>query len=162
MPLFQGLTAKFGDFTTHFKFGAGFGGPMLSLLGSVLADMRRTSFKTLSEPKIFSWRSVVQDLIAVDFDLDFMLEHLRKVAHKFFGEAIAGEIKTVQEQISSLQSTLAVLVSYQGELMSAAAASPEVVEVASPILIEFRMFINFCHDHVGLSVSEFVCCYCFC
>ena len=76
----------------------------------------------------------MQDLIAVGFDLDFMLEHLRKVARKFFGEAIAGEIKTVQEQISSLQSTLAVLVSYQGELMSAAAAaSPEVVEVASPI-----------------------------
>uniref|UniRef100_A0A2N9ED07 Aminotransferase-like plant mobile domain-containing protein n=1 Tax=Fagus sylvatica TaxID=28930 RepID=A0A2N9ED07_FAGSY len=129
----EGLTAKFGDFTTHFKFGAGFGGPMLSLLGSVLADMRRTSFKTLSEPKIFSWRSVVQDLIAVGFDLDFMLEHLRKVARKFFGEAIASEMKIVQEQISSLQSTLAVLVSYQGELMSAARASPEVVEVASPI-----------------------------
>uniref|UniRef100_A0A2N9HJ25 Aminotransferase-like plant mobile domain-containing protein n=1 Tax=Fagus sylvatica TaxID=28930 RepID=A0A2N9HJ25_FAGSY len=109
VPLLQGLSAKFGDFTTHFKFGAGFGGPMLSLLGSVLADMRRTSFKTLSEPKILSWRSVVQDLIAVGFDLDFMLEHLRKVARKFFGEAIASEMKIVQEQISSLQSTLAVL-----------------------------------------------------
>uniref|UniRef100_A0A2N9HL11 Aminotransferase-like plant mobile domain-containing protein n=1 Tax=Fagus sylvatica TaxID=28930 RepID=A0A2N9HL11_FAGSY len=133
VPLLQGLSAKFGDFTTHFKFGAGFGGPMLSLLGSVLADMRRTSFKTLSESKILSWRSVVQDLIAVGFDLDFLLEHLRKVARKFFGEAIASEMKVVQEQISSLQSTLAVLVSYQGELMSAAAASPTTVEVASPI-----------------------------
>uniref|UniRef100_A0A2N9HPS0 Aminotransferase-like plant mobile domain-containing protein n=1 Tax=Fagus sylvatica TaxID=28930 RepID=A0A2N9HPS0_FAGSY len=101
VPLLQGLSAKFGDFTTHFKFGAGFGGPMLSLLGSVLADMRRTSFKTLTR--------------------------------KFFGEAIASEMKVVQEQISSLQSTLAVLVSYQGELMSAAAASPTTVEVASPI-----------------------------
>jgi hypothetical protein len=133
VPLLQGLSAKFGDFTTHFKFGAGFGGPMLSLLGSVLADMRRTSFKTLSEPKILSWRSVVQDLIAMGFDLDFMLEHLRKVARKFFGEAIVSEMKIVQEQISSLQSTLAVLVSYQGELMSATVASPEAVEVASPI-----------------------------
>ena len=133
VPLLQGLTAKFGDFTTHFKFGAGFGGPMLSLLGSVLADMRRTSFKTLSEPKIFSWRSVVQDLIAVGFDLDFMLEHLRKVARKFFGEVIDSEIKIVQDQISFLQSTLAVVVSYQGELMFVAAASPEVAGVASPI-----------------------------
>jgi hypothetical protein len=32
-----------------------------------------------------------------------------------------------------LQSTLTVLLSYQGELMSAAAASPEAVEVALPI-----------------------------
>uniref|UniRef100_A0A2N9EG59 Aminotransferase-like plant mobile domain-containing protein n=1 Tax=Fagus sylvatica TaxID=28930 RepID=A0A2N9EG59_FAGSY len=133
VPLLQQLSAKFGDFTAHFKFGAGFGGPMLSLLGSVLADMKRTSFKTLTESQILSWRSVVQDLIAVGFDLDFLLEHLRKMARKFFSKAIANEIKVVQDQISSLQSTLAVLASYQGELMSAVAASPEVDEVVSPI-----------------------------
>jgi hypothetical protein len=75
----------------------------------------------------------MQDLIAVGFDLDFMLEHLRKVARRFFSKMIANEIKVMQDQISSLQSTLAVLVSYQGEIMSAVAASPEVAEVASPI-----------------------------
>uniref|UniRef100_A0A2N9INI5 Aminotransferase-like plant mobile domain-containing protein n=1 Tax=Fagus sylvatica TaxID=28930 RepID=A0A2N9INI5_FAGSY len=60
----------------------------------------------------------VQDLIAVGFDLDFMLEHLRK-------------------------STLAVLVSYQGELMSAAAASPDdclkLHRRLTAYLIEFRV-----------------------
>uniref|UniRef100_A0A2N9IAP6 Aminotransferase-like plant mobile domain-containing protein n=1 Tax=Fagus sylvatica TaxID=28930 RepID=A0A2N9IAP6_FAGSY len=127
------LIAKFEDFTAHFKFGAEFGGPMLSLLGNVLADMRRTSFKTLTESQILSWRSVVQDLIAVGFDLDFMLEHLRKMASKFFSKAIANEMKIVRDHISSLQSTLAVLASYQGELMSAVAASLEVDKVASPI-----------------------------
>ena len=75
----------------------------------------------------------MQDLIAVGFDLDFMLEHLRKVARKFFGKVIADEIKFVRDQISSLQSTLAVLVSYQGELMSAVTASPEAAQVASLI-----------------------------
>ena len=54
VPLLQRLSAKFGDFTVHFKFGAGFGGPMLSLMGSVLADMKRTSFKTLTESQILS------------------------------------------------------------------------------------------------------------
>jgi hypothetical protein len=127
VPLLQRLSAKFGDFTIHFKFGAGFGGLMLSLLGSILADMKRTSFKTLTEPQILSWRSVVQDLIAVGFDLDFLLEHLRKMARKFFSKAIANEMKVVRDQISFLQSTLAVLVSYQRELMSVVAASPEVV-----------------------------------
>uniref|UniRef100_A0A2N9FHP2 Uncharacterized protein n=1 Tax=Fagus sylvatica TaxID=28930 RepID=A0A2N9FHP2_FAGSY len=100
---------------------------MLCLFAGAVCE--EDQFKTLSESKILSWRSVVQDLIAVGFDLDFLLEHLRKVARKFFGEAIASEMKVVQEQISSLQSTLAVLVSYQGELMSAAAASPTTVEV---------------------------------
>jgi hypothetical protein len=31
VPLLQRLSVKFGDFTAHFKFGAGFGGPMLSI-----------------------------------------------------------------------------------------------------------------------------------
>ena len=84
VPLLRRLSGKFGDFTAHFKFGAGFGEPMLCLLGSVLADMERTSFETLSESQILSWRSVAQDLIAVGFDLGFLLEHLWKVARKFF------------------------------------------------------------------------------
>ena len=75
----------------------------------------------------------MQDLIAVGFDLDFMLEHLRKMASKFFSKAIANEMKIVRDHISSLQSTLTVLASYQGVLMSAVAASLEVDEVASPI-----------------------------
>ena len=54
VPLLQRLIAKFEDFTAHFKFSAEFGRPMLSLLGNVLADMRRTSFKTLSESQILS------------------------------------------------------------------------------------------------------------
>ena len=118
VPLLQQLSAKFGDFTIHFKFGARFGGLMLSLLGSILADMKRTSFKTLTEPQILSWRSVVQDLIAIGFDLDFLLEHLRKMARKFFSKAIANEMKVMRDQISSLQSTLAVLASYQGEFVT--------------------------------------------
>ena len=120
VPLLRRLSAKFGDFTAHFKFDAGFGGPMLCLLGSVLADMERTSFETLTESQILSWRSVAQDLIAVGFDLGFLLEHLRKVARKFFSKALANEMKIIRDQISSLQSTLA-------------AASPEVGGVASPI-----------------------------
>ena len=42
-------------------------------------------------------------------------------------------MKVVRDQISSLQSTLVDLASYQGELMSAIATSPEVDEVVSPI-----------------------------
>ena len=59
VPFLQQLSTKLGDFTAHFKFGARFGGPMLSLLGNVLADMKKTSFKTLTESQILSWRSVI-------------------------------------------------------------------------------------------------------
>jgi hypothetical protein len=45
---------KFGDFTAHFKFGTRFDGPMLSLLGNVLVDMKMTSFKTMTESQILS------------------------------------------------------------------------------------------------------------
>uniref|UniRef100_A0A2N9GKF6 Aminotransferase-like plant mobile domain-containing protein n=1 Tax=Fagus sylvatica TaxID=28930 RepID=A0A2N9GKF6_FAGSY len=119
---FEGPLVAYGNFWVHQDAVPLFAGVVCEVWG--LHYPFQVCFKTLSEPKILSWRSVVQDLIAVGFDLDFMLEHLRKVARKFFGEAIASEMKIVQEQISSLQSTLAVLLSYQGELMSAACSIP--------------------------------------
>jgi hypothetical protein len=46
VPYLQWLTTKHGNFITNFKLSAGLGGPMLSLLGSVLAAMSRSNLGT--------------------------------------------------------------------------------------------------------------------
>uniref|UniRef100_A0A2N9J1V2 Aminotransferase-like plant mobile domain-containing protein n=1 Tax=Fagus sylvatica TaxID=28930 RepID=A0A2N9J1V2_FAGSY len=70
VPLLQRLSAKFGDFTAHFKFGAG---------------------------------SIAQDLIAVGFDLGFLLEHLQKVARELMSAVAASpEVSEVASPIDGL------------------------------------------------------------
>ena len=49
MPYLQQLTTKHGDFITKFKLGARLGGPMLSLLSSVLAAMSKSDLGSVTK-----------------------------------------------------------------------------------------------------------------
>uniref|UniRef100_A0A2N9H2W2 Aminotransferase-like plant mobile domain-containing protein n=1 Tax=Fagus sylvatica TaxID=28930 RepID=A0A2N9H2W2_FAGSY len=112
VPYLQQLTTKHGNFVAMFKLGAGFGGPMLSLLGSVLAAMSKSDLGSVTKVQILAWKSVVQDLMEVGFDLGFMIGHLRQIAQHLFGKKISDEVQALQHQIALLQDSLAVLTTY--------------------------------------------------
>uniref|UniRef100_A0A2N9EGL6 Aminotransferase-like plant mobile domain-containing protein n=1 Tax=Fagus sylvatica TaxID=28930 RepID=A0A2N9EGL6_FAGSY len=118
-------TTKHGDFITKFKLGAGLGGPMLSLLSSVLADMSKSDLGSVTKVQILAWSSVVQDLMEVGFDISFMLGHLLQIAQHLFGRKISDEIQALQHQIAFLQDSLAVLTTYHEEMVSTGVTVPE-------------------------------------
>uniref|UniRef100_A0A2N9H550 Aminotransferase-like plant mobile domain-containing protein n=1 Tax=Fagus sylvatica TaxID=28930 RepID=A0A2N9H550_FAGSY len=78
------------DFTADFKLNTSLSGPMLSLLGSVLAAMDESSLE----------------------------DRLRQTAQYFFGKRIADEIKALQHQIVLLQDSLVELTAYQDVMVS--------------------------------------------
>ena len=118
LPYLQQLSAEHGNFTTNFKLSAGLGGPMLSLLGSVLAAMSESSFEDVTTTQILVWRSVIQDLMEVGFDLGFLIERLRQTAQYFFGKRISDKVEALKNQITLLQDSLAALTAYQDEMVS--------------------------------------------
>ena len=73
VPYLQQLTIKYDNFVTKFKLGAGFGGPMLSLLGNVLAAMDKSDLGNVMKVQILTWKSVIQDLMEVGFNLGFVI-----------------------------------------------------------------------------------------
>jgi hypothetical protein len=91
---------------------------MLSLLGSVLATMSESSLEDMTKTQILAWRSVIQDLMEVGFDLGFMIERLRQTAQCFFGKRISDEMEALKHQIALLQDSLAALIAYQDEMVS--------------------------------------------
>ena len=70
IPYLQRLTTEHGNFVTNFKLSAGLGGPMLFLLGSVLAAMSKSNLRTVTKAQILAWKGVIQDLMEVGFDLE--------------------------------------------------------------------------------------------
>uniref|UniRef100_A0A2N9IJM8 Aminotransferase-like plant mobile domain-containing protein n=1 Tax=Fagus sylvatica TaxID=28930 RepID=A0A2N9IJM8_FAGSY len=114
----------FCDFTKGFKLSIGLGGPMMSLLGSVLAAMDESSLEDVTKTQILAWRSVIQDLMDVGFDLGFMMERLRQMAQCVFGKRLTDEIKALQHQIALLQDSLAKLTAYQDAMMSTGEVVP--------------------------------------
>uniref|UniRef100_A0A2N9FSG1 Aminotransferase-like plant mobile domain-containing protein n=1 Tax=Fagus sylvatica TaxID=28930 RepID=A0A2N9FSG1_FAGSY len=114
---FNGPLVPFGSFWTS-SLALAFGGPMLSLLGSVLAAMSESSLEDVTTTQILAWRSVIQDLMEVGFDLGFLIERLRQTAQCFFGKRISDEVKALKHQIALLQDSLAALTAYQDEMVS--------------------------------------------
>uniref|UniRef100_A0A2N9HD03 Aminotransferase-like plant mobile domain-containing protein n=1 Tax=Fagus sylvatica TaxID=28930 RepID=A0A2N9HD03_FAGSY len=114
----------FCDFTKGFKLSIGLGGPMMSLLGSVLAAMDESSLEDVTKTQILAWRSVIQDLMDVGFDLGFVMERLRQMAQCVFGKRLTDEIKALQHQIALLQDSLAKLTAYQDAMMSTGEVVP--------------------------------------
>jgi hypothetical protein len=124
LPYLSRLSAGHSNFTKGFKLSIGLGGPMMSLLGSVLAAMDESSLEDVTKAQILAWRSVIQDLMDVGFDLGFMMERLRQMAQRSFGKRLADEIKALQQQIALLQDSLAELTAYQAAMTSTGGVIP--------------------------------------
>ena len=84
LPLLEGLFKIHGDFTSGFRGGVFLGNILMELLYVVLIFLKDSSLDSLSEEKLLEWRGVVQDLIEAKFNLSFLLEHLRSLAHVLF------------------------------------------------------------------------------
>ena len=53
---------------------------MLSLLGSVMATMSESNLGNVTKAQILAWKSVIQDLMEVGFNLGFVIGRLQQVA----------------------------------------------------------------------------------
>ena len=118
VPYLRQLTTRHGNFVAKFKLGVGFGGPMLSLLGSVLAAMDKSDLGSMMKVQIFNVKRCYPRLMEVGFDLGFLIGYLRQITQCLFGKVIADEVQALQRQIALLQGSLAVLTAYQGEMTS--------------------------------------------
>ena len=47
----------------------------------MLISLRDSSLDSLSEEKILEWKGVVHDIVEAKFNLSFLLEYLRSLAH---------------------------------------------------------------------------------
>ena len=100
LPILESLHKRFGDFTSGFKFGCGFGSFYLRLLSGVLCDMRRTPFELVTERKLQDWKDMARKLIDLGFDVDFLLERICEVARMYFGRKASAEAKAINAQIA--------------------------------------------------------------
>ena len=84
LSLLEGLFKRHGDFTGGFRGGVFLGNILMELLCAVMIFLKDSLLDSLSEEKLLEWRGVVQDLLEAKFNLSFLLENLRSLAHALF------------------------------------------------------------------------------
>ena len=104
LPLLESLLKSHGDFTSGIRGGVFLGNILMELLCAVLISLRNSSVDSLSEEKLLEWRGVVQDLLEAKFNLSFLLDHLRLLAHMLFQRQ---SFKSVDTEIAAAEEALA-------------------------------------------------------
>ena len=82
--LLEGLFKRHGDFTGGFRGGVFLENIPMELLCAMMISLKDSLLDSLSEEKLLEWRGVVQDLLEAKFNLSFLLEYLRSLAHVLF------------------------------------------------------------------------------
>ena len=110
LPLLESLLKSHADFTSGFKGGVFLGNILMELLCAVLVSLRNSSVDSLSEEKLLEWRGVVRDLLEAKFNLSFLLDHLRLLAHMLFqrqsSKSIDSEIAAIEEALTHAHKVL--------------------------------------------------------
>ena len=82
----------------------------MELLCAVLISLRDSSVDSLYEEKLLKWRGVVQDLLEAKFNMSFLLDHLRLLAHVLFqrqaSRSIDAEIAIAEEVLARAHKAL--------------------------------------------------------
>ena len=130
-PLLESLLKSHGDFTSGIRGGVFLGNILMELLCAVLVSLRNSSVDSLSEEKLLEWRGVVLDLLEAKFNLSFLLDHLRLLAHMRFqrqsSKSIDIEIAAAEEALARAHRVLQDLKVKRQRILSAS-----IVPVISP------------------------------
>ena len=84
LPLLEELFRVHRDFTSGFRGGVFLEKILMKLFCAMLISLKDTPFGSLSKERLLEWRWVVQDLMEAKFNILFLLEYFRSVAHAFF------------------------------------------------------------------------------
>lgn len=80
------------------------GNILIELLCALLVSLKDTPLDSLSDKRLLEWKRVVQDHMKVKFDLSFLLEYLRSIAHALFQRKI---FKDLDDEIAAIEEALA-------------------------------------------------------
>ena len=92
LPLLEELFKVHEDFTSGFRGGIFLGNILMELLCVVLISLRDSCPDSLFKERILEWREVVQDLVEAKFNLSFLLEYLRSLAHMLFQRKVSKDL----------------------------------------------------------------------
>ena len=103
------IYSRHGNFMQEFRLGHSAREHFLKMLGCVLNDIKHNFIDSVSVERILQWRAVIQELISVDFAVEFVLHHLREVARAFFMRRVQPTVEAIDARIELLKKEVADL-----------------------------------------------------
>ena len=99
-------------------------------------DIEHNFVDIVSSERILQWRVAVQELISVDFAVEFILDLLREIARAFFMKKVQPVVDTIDTRIETLKKEVADLGGRCEHLLASIGGSSHFGD--QPLISRFR------------------------
>ncbi|KAK9991365.1 hypothetical protein SO802_026350 [Lithocarpus litseifolius] len=93
------------------------------VVGSVMNDIKHNFVDTISAERILQWRVAVQELVSVDFAVEFILDHLHEIVRPFFIKKVQPAVDAIDTRIEALRKEVVDLEGHREHLFSSIGGS---------------------------------------
>ncbi|TYH86675.1 hypothetical protein ES332_D01G061100v1 [Gossypium tomentosum] len=107
---------------------------------AMIRDMEHLRLDQVTEDKMLNWGDVIKDALGLGFNVEFAMEHLKKVAYAFFGQSGCKWLTDVDSKISTLEAEVNYWKKRRAEIYEESKMSINAVESFNGVPISTGLF----------------------
>ena len=115
VPIDMILKKHYGDITAESNQSTPLIRASYILFCSVIKEMDQLQLEQLDLDKMILWRDAINSGLSIGFKASFAIEHLKKIAHAYFGSK---ELESMKERMSKLKTDLHIAEMQSSEMCS--------------------------------------------
>ncbi|GKV24597.1 hypothetical protein SLEP1_g34187 [Rubroshorea leprosula] len=96
----------YGDVCATSKMNSSITRNVYILFCATIKEMGDLSLEQVTEGKMLKWRDAIKDALRIEFEAEFAMEHLKKIACGYFGLKARSEVESIDIKISKLEAHL--------------------------------------------------------
>ncbi|GLT63405.1 hypothetical protein SLA2020_359720 [Shorea laevis] len=106
VPTAVKIIELYGDVCATSKMNSSIARNVFILFCATIKEMGDLSLEQVTEGKMLKWRDAIKDALRIEFEVEFAMEHLKKIACGYFGLKARSEVESIDIKISKLEAHL--------------------------------------------------------
>ncbi|XP_039001520.1 uncharacterized protein LOC120127751 [Hibiscus syriacus] len=106
IPTLERIIDAYGDISVASKMNPIITETVYILFCACVKEMNDLRIEEVTEHIILKWRDAIKDALRINFEVDFALEHLKKIARAYIGQMERRKVKDLIMKISMLEDDL--------------------------------------------------------
>ncbi|XP_021288211.1 uncharacterized protein LOC110419470 [Herrania umbratica] len=102
VPTVERLVSVYGDVSASSLMNPIVTGQIYIVFCATIKEMEHLHLDQLSLEKMLKWRDAIKDALRINFNVDFAMNHLKKIARAYFGLAGTQVLQSIDDKLEAL------------------------------------------------------------
>ncbi|EOY13203.1 Fiber Fb17-like protein [Theobroma cacao] len=102
VPTVERIISVYGDVSAPSLINSNVAGQIYILFCATVKEMEHLHLDQVSPEKMLKWRDAIKDALRINFNVEFAMNHLKKIARAYFGLAGRQVLQSIDDKLDAL------------------------------------------------------------